>query len=1115
MTTADTILTRLEPLTYDARMREIVALGRASRDDADIAAALADVAGRGFYERHLALMSCYGSGDGAHALRALADPSRLLRGLAIALVPRVCDDAQAARGLDTLQLRDRRCLAKRLWLKRRLGPIDAVLGRLAADGHTRQVADLLPFGSRDAVAAHLPQVQDAADIHFWVRLARLHPDLAVETLSARVASMADDDPRLLWQLNAALPILAESRPDATLALVVSLDSHVSLSSLGAALTPLLMRRSAAVVDVVLRADNDVTLPLERVAHRLDADRLVAALEQMPETRWAVAGRFRRLRPEVRAAVFAAGERGWRDGDGAVAVEILRALPAALRVPEARRHLALPALATRPLQRLPYAGVLPWDEARALLMPAIGSPDPDLRAAALPALVATVRYERGRAGEVLSLVHARRNEQDPVRLAMLMGLAGLPPGTWRATHLAGIGAIIRDTLDAADLSGGTAAQAGRLVASLFPFHPTWAVEWVATLAHERGDLPVDNLEGRLTDADMARVAPILLPVLRSWETRERESYVLGVAASLGRRLRLFDGLAEILGRIAATTLSSYTADHALRLLSRWQPERFRALVPTLLNEDESVAALSSVWSYLSRRRQDLLTPYLGQRAYRGRFATGQTRIALPFNDGFHRWTPAQQALFAATLREITDRDPTMQDTPTILRGITQLAGLQAVPPTQLIRLARRENMNLAVRDAALRALGKLDDVTETVPVLLGAMDDDRARIAVYALRRALQGMPVDRAVDILRTVPLDRVTVAKEVARLYVDLPGPQAFAQLRELSRGELHRDVRVALLRALWGHLEQPEAWALLEDATLSPDSALARSVMRIPDDGLSPAGQRRLVALLARLLEHPDPVVRLDVARRCAALPVSDTDRALLARLLTLLRSPIRDERDAAAGAVVAMAVERDAARIGEAVAALLPDRRALLTFMENLTVAAGSERARPSRGRRALAPRTRPVVAVSGGRSRLLPVAHAVLDTLATDHLTSSLQIRLAARALPWDEIGALLLRLAEAGDLHSDALSAACQELTGARAALRRDEAAGLAALDERFGESPDRYVRRLGLAALVGLARSALGWDADRLARLNAYRADPAALVAAAAQFTLPAEELIASVEDNS
>jgi hypothetical protein len=51
------------------------------------------------------------------------------------------------------------------------------------------------------------------------------------------------------------------------------------------------------------------------------------------------------------------------------------------------------------------------------------------------------------------------------------------------------------------------------------------------------------------------------------------------------------------------------------------------------------------------------------------------------------------------------------------------------------------------------------------------------------------------------------------------------------------------------------------------------------------------------------------------------------------------------------------------------------------------------------------------------------------------------------------------------------------------------------------------VRRLGLAALTGLAQPPRGWNTQRLARLHAYREDTSALVAAAAQFTLPAEEL--------
>ena len=45
-----------------------------------------------------------------------------------------------------------------------------------------------------------------------------------------------------------------------------------------------------------------------------------------------------------------------------------------------------------------------------------------------------------------------------------------------------------------------------------------------------------------------------------------------------------------------------------------------------------------------------------------------------------------------------------------------------------------------------------------------------------------------------------------------------------------------------------------------------------------------------------------------------------------------------------------------------------------------------------------------------------------------------------------------------------------------------------------------------MAALVAQAQSPRGWSAEFLGRLQSYRADPAALVAAAAQFTFPPSE---------
>ncbi len=196
--------------------------------------------------------------------------------------------------------------------------------------------------------------------------------------------------------------------------------------------------------------------------------------------------------------------------------------------EARRHLALPALATRQRQLLPYAAFLPWDEARAALDPSIRNPDPELRELALPALIGVARYESSRQADALQLVVDRRNEQDPVRMAMLQALADLPPSRWRAEHLPALGQAIRDALDAADCSHATARATEQLVIALLPFHPDWSAQWLATLAAERGQLHSYGLEQRLTDPDVRRIAPALLPVLAAWQPRERDHAIFAAS-----------------------------------------------------------------------------------------------------------------------------------------------------------------------------------------------------------------------------------------------------------------------------------------------------------------------------------------------------------------------------------------------------------------------------------------------------------------------------------------------------------------------------------------------------------------------------------------------------------
>jgi hypothetical protein len=1112
--TPDTVLAELEPLTHGDRVRRMIALGRQAGTDTAAAETLRTLAAGGFYERMLALFSCSGSRDGAHVERALSDESRLLRGLATRLAPDVCTDEQLESALTGASRDGQVPLLRGLIRHGRRTAIDVFLDRAASDRDER-LGEYLPFGTAEGVRRHLDLVLPRFGRDDWRRLARLHPDIALEALRREAGTREEADARLLSHVNAVLPELADSRTDEALALARDLLRHEPLSRLE--LQRMAERRPDAVADLLLASEDEAHVNLSGFAHRLSPDRLLALLRHRPGYLPQRHVWLRRLTPTLRRAAYDLAGRGWRTSEGVLDAAVVGLLPGELREKEARRCLALPALATRPAQRLPYAAFLPWEEARGVLDPSVRNPDADLRAVALTALIGTARYQRERLPDVLALVRARANEQDPVRRAMLSALAALPPARWQAGHLDDLSQIIEDALGAADLSPLTASEAEKLVVALVPFHPEWAAPWLGRLAQSRGQVYFYGLGDRLTDADVARIAPALLPVFRSWETREREPFIVAAANSLGRRLRVFDGLADILERVVTTTRQSYVAWQILSLLARHRPDRMRTLVPALLASDASAVTLPSVHEYLHRKRQDLLTPFLGQKAYAGRFSTGRTRFVLPLASGFHRWTPAQQSAFAGTLHQLT-RDEA-RDTPALFRAINQLAALPTVVPSRLIELADRRMQKLAVRDAALRALARLD-AGQGIPTLVEALDDDRARIAIYALRTAILEMPADRALALLRSVPTVKVTVAKEVVRLLGELDTPNAYPVLLAMARQAPppHRDVRVALLRALWDHLERDETWPILNAAAVAPDPAVAAGVVRIPIDRLSPLAQGRLLNLIGTLLDHPDARVRLDTLTRCADLPLPDRGRTLLPRLLARFASPLPDECAAAARAVFATYTGPDAPAVAVAVGAIRDDRRALVAALSALRSS------------------------LAGNRVRLQPTVRAVLGALESDPLTASRRAELAVAGLPWEEIAPYLSRLAETNELHAEALMAAVQAIEGSArpdtslidptdfgdsgewdessiqalaalmeaarlsagspSSIRDDAARGLAAMETELAASEDDRLRRLALAALIAQGTATPGWTPDLRARLDIYRRDPSSLVAAAAQFTL-------------
>ncbi len=1119
MTPLDALLADFETVPHHERVRRVIAVGETARGGDAAAALLAELRAQGgFYHRFLALMACHGSRDGAQVVAVLkSDPSALLRACARNMTVLVCDDVQIADVLAFLPARGDGIakLLRELARRKRHAPVDAFLETLAG-GDARRLVALLPYGSAPYVLKRLDAVADGLGVYDWARLARWHPDVASAALQAALDDAADTvaddtdaapqlDARLLARINAALPILARTRPDEAARLAETASRRTSVSHLR--LNRLAHTHPGVIASLILAVPNSaiekyssLSLVITQAAPRLPEETLLALVRARPGLfadyeagafyrlgmNW-----FGRLAPSVRRRLYEVAGNGWRGGNGVLSLSFARHLPdAALRHAEARRHLALPALASQVLLRLSYASLLPWDEAARVLEPSIRNPDADTRGTAVAALIGCARYEPAHLADALALVAARKFEQDPVRRALLGALAGLPPSRWRAEHLPALTQIILDALDASDLSPATASEAEKLTVALIRFHPAWAAETLAMLVKERGQIHIGGLGDRLSDTDVLRIAPALLPTLLSWETREREHYLLAVAQSLGRRLRAFDDFVAILERRLAATTQSYIASQILSLLAEHRPERYAVLVPALLEKDPSVFTLPLVYNYLHERRQNLLTdPFLGRQAFKGRFSTGQTRFVLPVTTGFHRWTPAQQETFEITLAAITrDQD---RDTPGVLRAVSQLASLPAIAPDRLIAFAGLDNDKIAVRDAALQALARVDDGSG-VPVLVVALSDARARIAIYALRGALSEMPPERALALLEAAPTNKVTVGKEVARLVGELQTPQAFAFLERLAGTDgLHRDIRVAVLRALWDYLEYPDAWPILNVAARDADPAVARGVVRVFADRLSLGAQARLLGLLGALLDHPDVQVRADTLARLADAPIPDRESALLGRLLTLAASPIPDESQAAARAVFAVYADaRNAPAIGDAVRELRANRRALQTLVVALQTA----------------------LATTARRAALAPLVRAVLNALDGDAVAARLRADLAITGLSWPEIPPFLSDLAARGELHADALAASLAAISGAvqtrafaaATGAGDDETDELAQTERALAQHADEKLRRVAVAVLVArAAHGAAGWSPVLRARLETYKTDVSPLVAAAAQFTFP------------
>lgn len=537
----------------------------------------------------------------------------------------------------------------------------------------------------------------------------------------------------------------------------------------------------------------------------------------------------------------------------------------------------------------------------------------------------------------------------------------------------------------------------------------------------------------------------------------------------RRPRLPTALSDELIRLLRDAPLKFAAAAATVLHQR-APAALDAALESLLRDDPSLFRLREVRMWAHRHRQELLTPLISGAPITGTRATGATAWLFEFRRGCHRWSAPQVESYAGTLARLAG-DPG-RDTPTVLSAIETLASLEWCDQRALVALA--SDNRAAVQEKAIRVLARCD-AGQGVPTLLACLDDARARFAIYGLRRALFEMAPARAVDLLAAAPMRKVTIGKEVVRLLGELRTPLGVARLDELAAGPLHRDVRIALLRALWDHLDRDETWAVFGRAVDDPDWITASRLADIPADRLTTRTDARLAALLARVIARPEPEARIELLRRARTVAVVDRDRAFLAACRARLASRYDDEVSAAMAAVMARSTEDDVADAAATLASLTADPRAL--HVAFATLVGHDVRSRASWQR----------------------LARAAAATVIADPRWAKLAIDATAALADGPALLAILDRLATTHALDHDAILAAGAGLARLRPEHLGDVAATLAV-------HHDPAVRRIAVLAVALDATAGRGWTAPRRALLATLRGDTDLAVAGAAARLWPPRE---------
>ncbi|WIM94228.1 hypothetical protein ACTOB_006233 [Actinoplanes oblitus] len=806
------LLDTLDPLPSRARLRHLAAWARTAPDRPEVCAELR--AGDG-YQRHLALVAALVADDAAAVDAAVHDPLPGLRSAALQaalragrLGPRIAD----------LPASDRR----RLYRTLRARPAPAIADALIGDIHARfgdaEAAALLPACGAATVRRLLPDLAHATRLR---ALVRRHPEPLIGFAAGTLAAAGPED--LVREWHRLAPAILTLAPERALEL---LERHAPDNSLPGNLDrygPLAKHDPHRLLRLLIAPGRAgwlrrTTLP-QVVLRRL----AVLSDDELAPLARGVAGLaplLRALPPARRGTIYDAGLAEQDTSRFVPDRATLDLLPAAVRVREVRRLLALDEVARQEQQVLDLSAYLDWPAAAAAQEVAVRSGDAGERALAYTRLVEAAGRSRDTAAvaEVTGRLTRLRNEQDPVRSAALTALAGVARLLTADTAVA-LTAITTDAVEARDASAATSAALSRLATDTLRHHVDvpelreWALLTIDLVSTAATVPTLRRFDRVLRRGQETMVFDRLRPWVAGNVERARYAPLFALTEALGKRAWQVPELQELLRRAAGPDTLPWVASTAI---GYWlaDPRQRDVRVAEVLAGDPSSVLLEPVWHAVATRRTDLLDAVLSRRAV-GRFADARTRPVPGWAPCPWRWLPRQQAAFVALhARIVADTGAGLGERIRSLRAAAPVGE----PGRQLVlRYLTAPEVQLA--EAALAALVWTERPDLALPLLVPQAGGDRARVAMYAAARSAKHLPPAGLAGpleaLLAPAAAVKVTSRKEAVRILARYGPPAAMDRLLAVyTAADQHRDVRAAVVGAARQRLDAEASWTILDRA-------------------------------------------------------------------------------------------------------------------------------------------------------------------------------------------------------------------------------------------------------------------------------------------------------------